>query len=355
MNYSRTKSRAGLIAKVLGGAWRNSPPELKSSLEEVSEVAPLLLGSGAGALAWWRVRHTTLQTTETAREFHEAYLLHTIHGSLFAYKTRQAISLLRSNGIEPILIKGWAIARHYPERGLRPYGDIDLCVRPDQYTQAKALLDMPEYKDYWVDLHEGLSRYDNGSWDELFGRSQLVKLDEISVRVLADEDHLRVLCVHWLSEGAWRPILLCDIAAVVESMAENFDWDICLGEDSRRAKWIASTIGLAHHLLDADIKHCPLTVRNVRLPDWLVATVLRQWETPNIQDHRPPESIMKTLRHPLRVPKALVRRWPDPIGATIRLKGSFNQLPRLPFQIGDYFLKHGRFLMRLPGLVRARR
>jgi len=29
-------------------------------------------------------------------------------------------------GVEPILGKGWAIARLYPERGMRPYGDIDL-------------------------------------------------------------------------------------------------------------------------------------------------------------------------------------------------------------------------------------
>jgi hypothetical protein len=355
MNYSRTKSRAGLIAKVLGGAWRSSPPELKCSLEELAEVAPLLLGSGAGALAWWRIRNTTLQTTETAIELHQAYLLHTIHGSLFASKLKQAVALLRSNGVEPILIKGWAVARLYPERGLRPYGDIDLCVSPDQYTKAKALLDSPEYKDYWVDLHEGLSRHDNSTWDELVKRSQLVKLDEISVRILADEDHLRVLCVHWLGDGAWRPIQLCDIAAAVEAADSGFDWDVCLGRDKRRAKWVASGIGLAQQLLGARVEHCPLQVRAARMPRWLLPTVLRNWERPCIEDHRPPELIMKTLRHPTRVPKALVVRWPDAIGATIRLKGSFNQLPRLPFQIGDYFIKNGRFLMRLPGLVRARR
>ena len=75
--------------------------------------------------------------------------------------------------------------------------------------------------------------------------------------------------------------------------------------------------------------------------------MLRHWERPCIEDHRAPELIMKTLRHPARLPKAMVKRWPDPIGATIRLKGSFNELPRLPFQVIDYAIKNGRFLKRL--------
>jgi hypothetical protein len=155
-----------------------------------------------------------------------------------------------------------------------------------------------------------------------------------------------------LEDGAWRPIQLCDIAAVIEAVSSSFDWDVCLGRNKRRAKWVASAIGLAHQLLGARVEHCPPEIRDARLPGWLIPNVLQKWETPCLEDHRPPELIMKTLRHPVRVPKALLLRWPDPIGATVRMKGSFNVLPRLPFQIADYLIKNGKFLVRLPRLLR---
>ena len=45
--------------------------------------------------------------------------------------------LLREKGIEAILAKGWAVARLYPDRVLRPYGDIDICVSADQFNTAE--------------------------------------------------------------------------------------------------------------------------------------------------------------------------------------------------------------------------
>ncbi|MDT4953783.1 MAG: hypothetical protein QOJ02_1921 [Acidobacteriota bacterium] len=341
---------------MLNGAWRASSPDLKISTEELAEIAPLLLGSGAGALGWWLIRESSLSASPAAEELQQAYRLHTVHALLCQQKIKQTVTLLREARIEPILIKGWANARLYPQTGLRPCGDVDLCVRPDRYTEAsELLLKMGETRFYPVDLHKALGRLDACCWDEFYERTRLVSLDDVKVRLLAPEDHLRILCVHMLEDGAWRPIQLCDIAAVVEAADSSFDWDVCLGRDKRRAKWVASAIGLAHRLLGACVDDCPAGIRTTRLPRWLMPTVLRHWERPCIKDHRPPELIMNTLRHhPSRVPKALLLRWPDPISATIRLKGSFNGLPRLPFQIGDYLLKNGKFLMRLPALVRAR-
>jgi hypothetical protein len=314
------------------------------------------MGSGAGALAWWRIRESALSEAPAAAELQQAYRLHTLHALLSQQKIKQHLSRLRASLIEPILIKGWANARLYPEAGLRPFGDVDLCVRPDQYDKASGLLllDAEDAHVYPVDLHKALGRLDSRNWDEFYARSQVITLDEASVRVLAPEDHLHILCVHMLEDGAWRPIQLCDIAAVVESAGSGFDWDMCLGRDKRRAKWVASAIGLAHRLLGARVDDCPAGLRRARLPRWLMPNVLRNWETPCIEDHRPHAWFVKTLRHPSRVPKAMLGRWPDPIGATIRLKGSFNALPRLPFQVGDYIIHSGKYLMRLPRLVRAR-
>jgi hypothetical protein len=118
-----------------------------------------------------------------------------IHERELAY----VLSLLRAEGIEPVLIKGWAIARLYPDAGLRPYGDIDLCIRPDQFAAASAALKCLEDLDgHYVDLHSGFARIGqtragDGTrslrrfrinagemrvWDELFSRSELVPLSK---------------------------------------------------------------------------------------------------------------------------------------------------------------------------------
>ncbi|HEV7375045.1 MAG TPA: nucleotidyltransferase family protein, partial [Pyrinomonadaceae bacterium] len=120
MNTLYQKTRASLIAIMLGGAWRNPLPALKISTEELAEISPLLLGSGAGALGWWRICESDLKESATALELLQAYRFHTIHATLHHHRIKQAFSLFRAAGIEPILIKGWANARLYPETGLRP-------------------------------------------------------------------------------------------------------------------------------------------------------------------------------------------------------------------------------------------
>jgi hypothetical protein len=197
-----------------------------------------------------------------------------------------------------------------------------------------------------VDLHQGFAKLDACSPDELYARSQLVKLGEVDMRVLGYEDHLRLLCVHLLRHGAWRPLWLCDIAVALESRPASFDWDRCLGPDRRRADWVACTIGLAHQLLGVSIDDTPVAWRASHLPGWLVPTVLKQWETPCTADHRPPELFVTALHHPTRLPHALRLRWPDRIAATIGLGGPLNALPRLPFQLAHCLVRLVRFCHR---------
>jgi hypothetical protein len=324
---------------------------LEISETELERITPLLLGSWAGALGWWRVRNSSLKATRAA-ELMQAYRLHALHTHLYERHIKQSFELLRLANIEPILIKGWASARLYPEPGLRPYVDIDLCVAPAQYFEAKAVLQSEESKGCWVDLHQGLSRFDDRSWDELYACSQLVELDDTKVRVLGAEDHLRVMCVHLLGHGAWRPIWLCDIAAALESAPKNFDWDYFLGDDKRRATWLACTIGLAHQLLGAEVRDTPLAEQARHLPNWLVPSVLKQWEMPYATQHEAPKVMISYFRQPTGLLRAIRRRWPNPITATFRMGASFNQLPRMPFQMADYFIQSAKFLLRLPGLIR---
>jgi hypothetical protein len=341
-------SRGHLIAALLAGVWRRSPPALEITAQELAEIAPLLLAAVAGGLGWWRVRHSPLQASSAAWPLRQAYRLHTLQAAIHEREIAQVFAWLRSAGVEPVLVKGWAIARLYPERGLRPYGDLDLCVRSEQYAAAEALLKSPAGRAFNVDLHAAFNRLDDHGLDELLARSQLVRLGEVEVRVLGPEDHLRLLCVHLLRHGAWRPLWLCDVAVALESRPPGFDWERCLGCSRRRADWVACAIGLAHRLLDVAVDDTPVAWRAKHLPRWLIPCVLQQWEKPGSL-HRPPAAFALALRHPWRLPQALRRRWPpNPIAATLDLEGPLNALPRLPFQLAHCLARLLRFCLRRP-------
>jgi hypothetical protein len=349
------KTLGKLVASVLTGAWRRSPPPLDISPEELETVAPLLLGSGAAALGWWRVRLTDLRHAPAASQLQQAYRLHSLQSALHEAQIKEVLSLLSSAGIAPVLVKGWAVARLYPEMGLRPYGDIDLCFRPDQFSAAASVLNRPAGKRYDVDLHEGFAKLDNMSMEELLARSRTVQLGEVEVQILGLEDQLRILCTHLLRHSAWRPLWLCDIAAVVESLPPGFDWDRFLGSDPLQSDWIACAIGLAHQLLGVDVDRTPVAARAKSLPSWLAPHVLKNWNRP-FPDYYPPLSYTRPVASYLRNPKGLVStlvvRWPDPIEATIRLRGRFNEFPRLPYQLGNLFSRVAKFLIALPKSLR---
>jgi hypothetical protein len=339
------RSRGALVAALLAGAWRATPPPPTVSEAELSEVVSLLLDSGGGALGWWRLYHSELRSVPAASLLRQAYRLHTLEAAIHESNIKEALTLFSAAGVTPLLIKGWAIARLYPEPGLRPYGDIDLCVRPEHYRRAQEVLKSVGFK-YPVDLHKGVIQHEGHSFAELFERSLLVQLDDVDVRILRAEDHLRTLCLHLLRHGAMRPLWLCDIALALESRVADFDWNLCLGRSRRRADWIACAIGLAHELLGVAVEDTPVQRRVEHLPTWLLPTALKEWG--RLLAYRTcgtGQPMTSYLTRPRGLLHALRSRWPNPITATISVESSFNELPRLPFQLGNCFLRTAQFLM----------
>jgi Uncharacterised nucleotidyltransferase len=347
-----------LVAKMLCGAWRESPGADDLSTEDVARVLLPLLGSGAGALGWCKIRGSALQDSGIAFEFRQAYRVHTLEAARHERDIEMILSLLRSRGVEPLLIKGWSIARVYPEKGMRPYGDTDLIVRRQDYAKARELVDECKAAEFNVDLHNGADERGYGNEDDLFANSHLINLGETDVRVPAPEDSLRILCVHFLRHGAFRPLWLCDVAVAVESRPGGFDWDGCLGSNRRVADWIACTIGLAHSLLGAMIEDTPVRRRAENLPSWLVPTVLKQWERPFGHAHgagRYRAPMASYIRDPRGLLGDIRRRWPNPIEATVYVRAPFNEVPRFPFQISECIARASKFIAGLPKALRARR
>ena len=343
MSKGAAQSRGSLVAAALACAWRREPPATSISEDELEQVAPLLNVSGAGALAWWKFRHTPHGACDAAQGFRQSYRLQTLHAAAREAELGSLFALLEAAGVEAVLVKGWAAGRAYAEQGLRPPGDIDLCVRPGrEHRKAREVLASPEGGRFWVDLHAGCGDL-GGDPEELYGRARVFEVEGARVRVPCEEDHLRLLCFHLLKHGAWRPLWLCDVAAALESRGEGFDWRRLLGRSRREANWVMCTLGLAHVLLGANVEGTPAA----RLPRWLAPAVLARWARPYATEQAPLKHhapMRRYLRRPRGLIKDLRRRWPGPVEATVAAGGRFGRLPRWPFQLAHCFTRAARFV-----------
>jgi len=346
----REPTSGQLIASLLTGAWRQNSPAPDLSAKELLQINTMLQKSGAGGLAWWRIRESGLRETTTGQELQQAYRLQTLQMARRELDIKQVFQGLRSEGIEPILLKGWAIARLYPEKGLRIFGDIDLFVRPEDRRKTMRLLQETELHRYPIDLeHLDFQDMRDRTPAALYAASQLVSMGDTAVRVLGAEDHLRFMALHVLHHIAWRPIWFCDLAVAIENRPPEFDWQLCFGANKRVVNWIETAIALTGNLLGANLQDTPLANRAARLPAWLAPNVLAQWERwCAVRDVPPPKLMAESLRQPSGLPQALKARWHDPLTATIKCRMKFNSVPRLPIQIAAFLAHVAEFSKRLP-------
>jgi len=330
-----TAHHGRLVARALEGAWRQDPPPLGLAKEELDEIAPILLKSGAAALVWWRLNRTN--ESQSYPEFFEAYRQQTLEAAVHEDDVAQVFRVLQEARLDALVVKGWAIAHRYPDPGLRHYSDLDLCVRNEHFQRVSDLVRQSLSKEIWIDLHEGTGALDYATEAEIFDRSIVVPLDEGSARIPCHEDHLRMLCLHLLRHGAWRPLWLCDVALALETRAANFDWQLFLGDDLKRADWLGCVLGLAHRLLGARVSDTPVAERAATLPNWLLRAVTRRWGRWFNSDYRNTAipSLWSNKWKPMRVVEDIYFRC-DPIRATVEMKGSFNRGPRLPYQIAAF-------------------
>lgn len=333
------------IAELLAGSWRGLTRT--SAASELERLTPLLLKAGAGGLVWSAIRNSPQRDSGVAELFKAAYRLQSLQSKLHERSLKKVIPALRAAGVEPLLVKGWAIARMYPEPGLRPYLDLDLCVRPNDYVRADEVLRGGECDDCVVDLHSGFGKFYDRRTEEVFARSKLVDLEGVAVRVLGAEDDLRFLCLHLLRHGAMQPLWLCDICVSLEARANDFDWDRCLSGSKKEADWVACAIGVAHQLMGADVEGTPVAQRARELPGWLLPAVIDRWGS---------SSPLRVQLAPLlsdrtRILRELIRElphhWPNPIEASMALGASFNRAPRFPFQVGHLLSRSASMLVSM--------
>jgi len=335
-----------LVAQIVAGAWRPGPSVPSITLAEAEALAPVLLSTGSAALAWHRLQALDFPLTEPLLNLREAYRKHLIDAAVHDVGMKDIFERARAAGTEPILFKGWALARLYPDSGLRPYGDFDLWVPAAELDTLYRAIPPGNDHAYCVEPHISFYPQFERSFDEVMSRSQLVQLDDVQIRIPCDEDHLRFICLHFLYHAGWRPIWLCDVALMVENAGAGFDWDRCLGGNRKYADWIACVIGLAHQLLGAEINGTPVAKRAKSLPRWLTNTVLAQWEKGAGMSGA--ENLSFAVPRRLLKPSALARsvreHWRNPIQASVEMNAWFTESPRGLLQFGSVFLRMPEFV-----------
>ena len=315
------------MAAILAGAWRTEPPPLALPPVEVSPLVPLLLSGGVGALAWWRLRATPLARATELVPLFETYRAYTLEAAVRERQLTLAVAALHAAGVQALLGKGWAVARHYAQPALRPYGDLDFFLEPKSRTRALDTLRQAG-QPLPLDLHHGFAELDDRGSAALHARAVTVLVQQVEVRLLGPEDHLRLLCLHFLRHGASRPLWLCDVAAVVEG-SSPLDWDMVLAGEPRLARAVACVLGLAGDLLGARLPDARALLEAMRDPPrWLRPAVLQQWGKGS--GFKVP--LADRLREPGRLWPELKRRWPNPIEATASVGAPFDDRSRWPFQ-----------------------
>jgi len=243
-------------------------------------------------------------------------------------------SEFEKNKFEPVLIKGWAAAMNYTKPFLRQIGDIDIAVNPKFYE--KALHFKKELGEREVDLHKGLRHLDKLSWDNILANSRMVDCDDKKIRVLRPEDHLRVLCVHWLTDGGIYKEKLWDIYYAVNNRSKDFDWNRFLNSvGEKRRSWLICAIGIAHKYLGLKIDDTPIATEAKKIPEWVIRTIEKEWQS---------EVKFKYLETSIKSKKEffgqLKKRFPpNPIQSTINMEGDFDNKPRFIYQIPDIFFR----------------
>ena len=297
-------------------------------------------------MAWRRLESTPLRDSPGAALLHDGFVVHTPRVRMLQAQLPRLVDSLRERGVETVLGKGWAVGRRYPLGGLRPYGDIDLLVEPDQMEQAHAVLAEWDGIPPPVEFHSGFNELRDRSVGELFGRSRLVELDGVPIRVFAEEDHLRLLTLHALEHGLARPFWLCDVALLLESLPADFDWHLCMRGGHWEGEGVRCALGLVGHLLDVDLEAVgvPAPWREPPLPRWLVPAAVRALgakehylEAGDPGDH---------LLHPRALLRSARLRWANPIEATFRREAPWNERSRLAVRFEDYLRRAAGFALR---------
>ena len=244
-----------------------------------------------------------------------------------ALRTAHICSILDENRIEHLVLKGVAVQRFYPEGELRPSVDIDIAVDPPRYQEAKLLERNGIFPDANIDFHKGLEYFSGRSWGEVYVRSRPLEIENSSIRVLSDEDLLRLISIHWLADGGERRGRLKDLTHILASIDDDFDWDYFLkAENTARTNQAILGIRLATKYHQLSLDSLPKRITDIEIPLWVLRLLEKRWSDGTVfkpldHDYDSVADFAGQLRHrfPPNPLMAIVALGKDPLSANPRI------------------------------------
>lgn len=228
----------------------------------------VVLQQRLSGLALAHAEHVGVQlSAETRSRLHEAHQANVARALAVESTAVKVLDLLGSRSIPVVVTKGPGVAMTYPDPSLRPYGDIDVLVPSDRFTEAMTSLarigfeeyfDTGEPRSYFDRLcREGVNlvREDGGSidlhhrippwiWGErlafprLIASSRRIDVAGGAVTVLDPTHNILVAALHVISDRrdqpgskliTWRDMVslagVCEPERVVsEAQRVQLDW-----------------------------------------------------------------------------------------------------------------------------------
>ena len=191
------------------------------------------------------------------KKFKETFLKNNLAYQIYLRQLREVLEAFSQADVEVIVLKGLALAwAVYPDFAARPFGDIDILVKPQKFLLARKLLyelgyrtrfkrfehfkDICKAEDFFhresrqrpltLDLHWNLFDYygiGRNDWSaDVFDQAEPVKVTGISFNTLNPVDALIHSAVHLAlnhNEGI-RLIWIADIAFLTQKLNEMNGW-----------------------------------------------------------------------------------------------------------------------------------
>jgi Uncharacterised nucleotidyltransferase len=279
-----------------------------------------------------------------ANRFRAAESWYEIYSKSIEWKLQTVFGVFRREGVEPVLIKGWAIGRLYPKCAPRTSTDMDICVASEDYEKAALLYRSPELGSCNIDLHRELRTLDFRDWDDLVRSSETIDVKGTSVRVLCAEDHLRVLCTHWLMDGGAVKNRLWDIYYLIQSRSSNFDWDRCLNNaPDRYRSYIFAVLKLTERFIGLELADAPIEFHETHLPRWLNKAIDSEWRA-----NTKLQPLLRSLGDKRQFWAQIKKRIPpNPIQATIEESGQIDSGSRLGIQVKNFVNRSHALVRRI--------
>lgn len=176
---------------------------------------------------------------------------------VYPQQLKQIAAAYDEAGITLLLLKGYVLGKSiYNQPALRPYGDFDLLVHPDQLDEAEEqLVKLGYYADesqhpraWYRQHHHHLAPYIHAEWmpvevhwdlsynlyktavqvdlEAVWAQSEPFMLEDVAARTLCAEHQLIYLCIHAVNIHLFSMGLkpLCDVGELLTQQADQLDW-----------------------------------------------------------------------------------------------------------------------------------